>query len=454
MTENFRTAAQYIRMSTDMQQYSLENQAAAVAAYAERHGYTIIHTYEDAARSGLRIAGRFALKKLIDDVKSGKADFKTILVYDVSRWGRFQDADESAYYEFVCQQAGISIEYCAEEFRNDGSLTATIIKNIKRAMAGEFSRELSVKVHAGQSRLAASGYHIGGAPGYGLRRFLLDEHGNRKMELKAGQQKNIHTERTILIPGPPEEVRVIREVYDLFVDHKATLVDIAKTLNARGLLNGAGLNWKPVNVRDLLSNEKYIGTSLYNRTSKKLGTSWRRNPPEQWIRKRGAFEPIVSVKQFCQAQRQLRNNATAYTSNELLDYLTATWCRYKHLTRAIIDSSPVSPTSNTYMRHFGSMAKTLNAIGFRSATVFGREKLGLLRRQVVRDIASQVPKHGGTVELISSRTKCELRVNAEMFVSVVLGRELQPFELYGRTQWRLAYRTKRKPDVLIVAGQA
>ena len=54
---------------------------------------------------------------------------------DVSRWGRFQDADESAYYEYVCKRAGIHVEYCAEQFENDGSPTATIIKSVKRAMA-------------------------------------------------------------------------------------------------------------------------------------------------------------------------------------------------------------------------------------------------------------------------------------------------------------------------------
>ncbi|MEO6246527.1 MAG: hypothetical protein ABIQ12_13930 [Opitutaceae bacterium] len=27
--------------------------------------------------------------------------------YDVSRWGRFQDADESGYYEYICKRAGI-----------------------------------------------------------------------------------------------------------------------------------------------------------------------------------------------------------------------------------------------------------------------------------------------------------------------------------------------------------
>lgn len=129
-------AAQYVRMSTDHQRYSTENQADAIAAYAARRGFEIVRTYADEGRSGLDIAGRGALQRLIADVRGGSIDFEAILVYDVSRWGRFQDADESAYYEFICREAGVTVHYCAEQFENDGSLSATIIKSMKRAMAG------------------------------------------------------------------------------------------------------------------------------------------------------------------------------------------------------------------------------------------------------------------------------------------------------------------------------
>jgi hypothetical protein len=101
------------------------------------------------------------------------------------------------------------VEYCAEQFENDGSLTAAVLKNIKRAEAGEFSRELSVKVFAGQRRLTLGGFHVGATSGYGLRRVLLDESGNRKPELKFGQRKSLQSERVVLIPGPPEEVRIV-----------------------------------------------------------------------------------------------------------------------------------------------------------------------------------------------------------------------------------------------------
>ena len=151
-------AAEYVRMSTEHQKYSTENQADAIRQYAEHRGFTIIRTYADEGKSGLKIDGRDALKRLIADVERGTADFKAVLVYDVSRWGRFQDADESAYYEYICRRAGIAVQYCAEQFENDGSPSSVIVKSVKRAMAGEYSRELSAKVFAGQCRLIELGY--------------------------------------------------------------------------------------------------------------------------------------------------------------------------------------------------------------------------------------------------------------------------------------------------------
>ena len=133
-TPKFR-AAEYVRMSTEHQQYSTENQADKIREYAERRGIEIVRTYADAGKSGLRIDGHHSLQQLIKDVESGNADFTIILVYDVSRWGRFQDADESAYYEYICKRAGIQVAYCAEQFENDGSPVSTIVKGVKRATA-------------------------------------------------------------------------------------------------------------------------------------------------------------------------------------------------------------------------------------------------------------------------------------------------------------------------------
>jgi len=82
---------------------------------------------------------RKGLQNLIKDVVQGEVSYKAILVYDVSRWGRFQDADESAYYEFLCKSAGVRVHYCGEAFANDDSLPAMMMKALRRIMAGEYS---------------------------------------------------------------------------------------------------------------------------------------------------------------------------------------------------------------------------------------------------------------------------------------------------------------------------
>ncbi len=158
-------AAQYLRMSTEHQQYSLENQSTAIQTYAESHGFEVVRTYSDAAKSGLVLRHRIGLRQLLQDVVSGSPAYRVILVYDVSRWGRFQDTDESAHYEFLCKSAGVPVHYCAETFANDGTLPSLIMKALKRTMAGEYSRELGVKVLAGLKRLASLGFKQGGMAG-------------------------------------------------------------------------------------------------------------------------------------------------------------------------------------------------------------------------------------------------------------------------------------------------
>src|ERR1700677_2957397 len=131
-------AAKYVRMSTEHQQYSIDNQADAISRYAREHNMEIVRTYTDAGKSGLSIQNRPGLRQLIADVEGGSPGYGAILVYDVSRWGRFQDVDESAYYEYVLKRAGIRVHYCAEQFENDGSMSSSVLKTLKRSMAAEY----------------------------------------------------------------------------------------------------------------------------------------------------------------------------------------------------------------------------------------------------------------------------------------------------------------------------
>src|SRR6185312_12557337 len=117
--------AQYMRMSSEHQKYSIANQTAAISEFAVGHGFKIIETYADLAKSGVYLKGRIGLQNLLRDVTGKDVRYKAVLVYDVSRWGRFEDDDEAACYEFLCRRFGVKVIYCEETFPNDGSVVSS-----------------------------------------------------------------------------------------------------------------------------------------------------------------------------------------------------------------------------------------------------------------------------------------------------------------------------------------
>lgn len=355
-------AAQYVRMSREKQVYSPVNQKAAIAAYAAAHNFEIVKTYADEGRSGLRLKGRIALQEMLRDVLSGEAGFQAILVFDVSRWGRFQDTDESAHYEFLCRSAGVRVHYCAEMFANDGSLTSTVMKNVRRAMAGEFSRDLSAKVWAAQCRLVMLGYKMGGKAAFGLDRLLVDQHGTPKQILAPGEHKSIATDRVILVPGKAKEVATVRRIFRLAAKG-ATNPEIAKTLNDNRIAGPGGRPWSKHMVRQVLIAERYVGTNVYNRSSTKLGTTKVYNPRKEWIRREEAFEPIVSARIFNAAQRIKRSARNEYSDEQLLAHLRRVLAEHGRLSSALLDAA-APPASKTFTNRFGSLKNAYSRIDY------------------------------------------------------------------------------------------
>lgn len=359
-----KPAAQYIRMSTEHQQYSTENQAKVIAQYAEEKGYKIIVTYADGGRSGLTFEGRQALKQLIHDVQNGRVSFENILVYDISRWGRFQNADESAYYEFICKRAGIDVHYCGEQFENDGSTQATIFKSVKRAMAGETSRKLSIDVFLGQCNLIEKGYRQGGPAGFGLRRMLIDMTGQPKELLRLGERKSLQTDRVILVPGPDEEIRIVLVIYDMFVKQGKTESEIAAWLNSQGIKTDRGREWTRSTVRQVLTNEKYIGNNIFNKRSFKLKQKRVINPPERWIRADGAFEGIVDPALFYTAQGIIQERNQRFSDEEMIELLRQLVQKHADVSGHLIDETDSLPSAACYRSRFGSLIEAYRLAGY------------------------------------------------------------------------------------------
>ncbi|GAA5056412.1 recombinase family protein [Erythrobacter westpacificensis] len=442
-------AAQYVRMSTEHQKYSTENQAEIIAQYAGRRGFEIVKTYEDSGKSGLKLEGRLALQQLIEDVRDGRADFDAVLVYDVSRWGRFQDADESAYYEFICREGGITVHYCAEQFENDGSLSATIIKSMKRAMAGEYSRELSAKVFTGQCRLIRLGFRQGGPAGYGLRRVLVDEYGKVKAELARGEQKSLQTDRVILQPGPPEEVETVRRLYRMFVVQQRSEREIADLLNAEGLRTDLGREWTRGTVHQILTNEKYIGNNVYNRISFKLKAKRVANPPDIWVRQNGVFEPIVERDFFDAAQRIIGERSRRFTDEELLERLSGLLADKGWLSGVVIDEVEDMPSSSTFRHRFGSLARAYELVGYTPARDYSYIEINRALRAmypgIVASVINDIEGQGGEIE--RDPVSDLLRINEEFTVALVIARcHVTPS---GGMRWQVRFDSGLRPDLTI-----
>ncbi len=441
-TESLIPAAQYLRMSTERQEYSIDNQAAVIHRYAEAHGWVIAKTYEDAGKSGLTIGHRNGLKALLSDILRGKATYHAVLVYDVSRWGRFQDADEAAHYEFLCKMSGIRVHYCAEEFGIDDTLPSRMMKALKRTMAAEFSRELSERVFVGKKRLAEMGFHEGGPPGYGLRRVLVSADGRVKQALQRGELKSITTDRVLLEPGPRRELQWVRWIYAQFI-RGLDMTDIAKELNLRSVPWIEGKRWNRYSVRQILTNRKYAGWNVWAVWTQKLRTQYRRNPPDQWVMKEGAFMGVVDQRTFDRAQRVLASKTYRKSNDALLRDVKRLLKRHGGvISESLIDRSPHIPSCSTLRHRFGSMAKVYELIGFKPAPIHGvrtakSQMMTKLRSEVLESIQKQFPND--TV-LVRRNYRCRYVVEfAEIGqIGLVLCRSSKKF--HGLRCWELFVR--------------
>ncbi|CAE6820708.1 MULTISPECIES: recombinase family protein [Paraburkholderia] len=391
------SAVQYIRMSTDHQEYSPVFQRQAIAAYAVAHHIRIVDEYEDAGISGLTLRERPALVQLLLDVDNPKRKFTTVLVYDVSRWGRFQDVDEAAFYEYACRRTGVNVVYVAEPFENDGSPATSVLKALKRAMAAEFSREMSRKVFLGHCLNVERGFHTGGPPGYGLHRVLLDADRHVRHSLDRYEYKSVQTDRVIIAPATGGEAGVVRKIYEWYATQPITAAAIARRLNDFGICNGAGRPWQAQNILNILRNEAYIGTNVYSRTTSKLANTWERVPEQDWIRVPGAFEPVVDKRIFTAVQQKMERARRKPTRDEIIDGLHKVIKRAGTLSQATLRHYRSAPSVEQVMHEFGSLNAAYKAIGYAPNLDPARSQNRSIERCMEKRVADI------TVEVLRSR---------------------------------------------------
>ena len=418
-------AAQYLRRSTESQEYSLLNQAEAIAKYAERNGFVIIKTYEDPGRSGLVLRGRPGLRALLADVVGPRCGYQAILVYDVSRWGRFQDSDEAASYEFLCKQAGAQVHYCAETFPNDSSIASSIMKALKRSMAAEYSRELGVRCYAGQRRLALMGFRVGGMCPFGWRRMLLSSQGKKLRLLRKGERKSLSTDRVVLVPGSKGEVGTVLEIYALLLAGERPAA-IVRRLNSENVRYLANKPWDFNAVMRVLTNPVYMGANVWGRSTKKLHSKYKSLPRKEWICALNAFPAIVDQRTYERAQILLRRTTANRSDESLLNDLKRLLRNKGHLSITLIEKNPRLASYSCYRSRFGCLREIYRLVGHGQDEEYFRRRgkavvTTELRKNLMDALVTKFPDRVA-IRKVERKHRGVLVVDGHLVMSVVLCR--------------------------------
>jgi hypothetical protein len=268
--------------------------------------------------------------------------------------------------------------------------------------------------------------------------------------LKEGQEKSISTDRVILIPGPPEEGKVVREIFRLYISRRYSPAAIAAVLNKRGVPCVEGAKWTRYVIRDMVTNPKYLGSNVSNRRSGKLQSRRTWNPPEMWIRRDGAFQGLIDAKLFQQAQAVAAGRVRTYSNEQLLQYLRDFLSKRGRPTARMIRSDIEMPCPQIYSSRFGGLKQAYEMIGYeptRNLTHFERDHhLKPARRNFSQLVISEFRRMGISV-IQNSRTKL-LILNGRLTIRVSVTRCRALGTSHG---WLLRLHSPTRPDVNVIA---
>lgn len=302
-----KAIAYYRHSAEDKQENSVAIQRSHIHRFAKEYQLEIIHEEADEGISGL-LAERPGFERIFTDwVENPDAPaFEYILVYDVSRWGRFQDQDQAGHFVYLCRKHQKEVIYVSKGFPDaSNQLFSSLEISIQRYMAAEYSRQLSEKVFHGCVKVSQQGYSAGGKAVYGMARQLLDVQKRPVRILEKGEHKQIANERVTFTPKNDGTTEVVKKIFELFVTEQNSIVSIVRLLNHKGIGTANGKSWDSRKVIRVLTEEAYAGTRIYNKTKGRLKQKLRRNPRTDWVIVPDAFEAIINKELFRKAQERL-----------------------------------------------------------------------------------------------------------------------------------------------------
>ena len=308
-TSQHKKAVAYYRHSAeDKQENSVPLQRDFVREFLKKHDVELIHEEKDEGVSGLT-ANRPGFQRLLNDwiLNPSAPAFDYVVYYDVSRQGRFEDADEAGHYEFQCKQMGKQVIYARRGFPTDEQKGMSQVQTaFERWMSFKYSEKLSEDVIRGCLNISSQGYSVGGHAPYGFAQLLLSADNRTPIRImRDGEHKSVANERITFVPKNDDTTETVKNIFRYFFEEKLGLEQIVDELNRKGVLSFSGGTWNKGKIFRILTNPAYKGTLLYNKTWGRLKRKRRRNPLSDFIIFPNAFPAIIEPNLFDKAQEQL-----------------------------------------------------------------------------------------------------------------------------------------------------
>lgn len=239
-------AALYVRYSSHRQEgsFSVEYQVAECKKYMERHGWELVDTYIDQAKSGKKTAGRDEFDRMMFDASQDK--FDKIVVFSFSRSFR-NTRDALNYNHELSEKYGIMIVSVIEQIDMSdphGKFSGTNLF----AMHELQSDIIAAHVKSGMYFAAQQGYYLGGFVPFGYEVYGTGEFSRGKERKKFRPHK--------------EEAEIVREIFDLYADG-LSINFIQATMRGKGVKARKGDIICKKTVRRILKSPFYIGTREY-----------------------------------------------------------------------------------------------------------------------------------------------------------------------------------------------
>ncbi len=293
----------YKRCSTDRQDASLPDQEVALSSERTARGLNrVLASFEDDGLKGHdeKRPGLLAILRFVathpNRVRNNE-DFIPILVYDLSRFGRFDDPKKIFAYFVEIERYGYEFYSITERIRSRGNTSDWVQLIIKGEQAYDYSVNLSKYGMRTGCELAQKGWWPGGSAPYGYDRMTFGPDGKPKYRYTTRPDKTVEkrtvdgtlvesipptvdhgrvrsawsdklrTDKVKLAPGHPDLVAIVKLIFDKFVNDRWGLRRIAAHLNAHGVRPPRGPNWLHTTVRSILINPAYSGALVYGRRS-------------------------------------------------------------------------------------------------------------------------------------------------------------------------------------------